>query len=162
MPKPLLTPGWPAVPTGTWRRYCGHQRLVEIGKGHVNELDILAGLFRPGEARLAEFGQKQKLLRAAAGHADLLALEIGNRLDPGLVADDDARTALGKAGNRIDRHARGTTGNGGIHGAGGHIDFARDDSRQDVDALAKKRSSICRLYLAPVPSYRRWPRNGRT
>ncbi len=39
-----------------------------------------------------------------------------------------------------------------LDGAGGHIDFASDDGRQDVDALGEEALSICRLYLGAVPS----------
>ncbi|MNS98606.1 hypothetical protein D3C72_1329770 [compost metagenome] len=115
----------------------GQQRLVQVRVAHVQNLHVLARFVGPGQLGLGQFGKQQDFLRTAARDTDFLAFQVGNALDVQVRAADDLHAALGEAAHQVHGQAGGAARDGRFQRAGGHVDFAGDHGRHDVEALGE-------------------------
>ena len=114
------------------------ERLRDIRVVHVDDLHVFAGLVGIGKAVLVQLGEQCKLLRAAARHGHFAALEILDRLNLWqILPREDARTALRKTGDNVDRRAARAAGDRSVHPARRDVDLAGHERRDDVDAFGK-------------------------
>jgi hypothetical protein len=111
--------------------------LVQVRVGQEHQLHVLARRGVGGKAGLLQLGHQQHFLDAAAGHADLLALQVFHGLDVAALPGHQARAALGKAGHHIDRRIAGAAGNGRFRRRGADVDLAGDDRLHHVQALGE-------------------------